>query len=79
MEIKDIFVRPIDRSLEGVIKADALDDATVKQELDEYVVTDELKKHFAKFFRAYADSIGKDTEKWACGFPASSAVVNPTS
>lgn len=43
MEIKDIFVRPIDRSLEGVIKADALDDATVKQELDEYVVTDELK------------------------------------
>lgn len=71
MEIKDIFVRPIDRSLEGVIKADALDDATVKQELDEYVVTDELKKHFAKFFRAYADSIGKDTEKmgvWISGF-----------
>ena len=71
MEIKDIFVRPIDRSLEGVIKADALDDATVKQELDEYVVTDELKKHFAKFFHAYADSIGKDTEKmgvWISGF-----------
>ena len=71
MEITDIFVRPIDRSLEGVIKADALDDATVKQELDEYVVTDELKKHFAKFFRAYADSIGKDTEKmgvWISGF-----------
>lgn len=71
MEIKDIFVRPIDRSLEGVIKADALDDATVKQELDEYVVTDELKKHFAKFFRAYADSIGRETEKmgvWISGF-----------
>ena len=71
MEIKDIFVRPIDRSLEGVIKADALDDATVKQELDEYVVTDELKKHFAKFFHAYADSIGKDTKKmgvWISGF-----------
>lgn len=71
MEIKDIFVRPIDRSLEGVIKADALDDATVKQELDEYVVTGELKKHFAKFFHAYADSIGKDTEKmgvWISGF-----------
>lgn len=71
MEIKDIFVRPIDRSLEGVIKADALDDATVKQELDEYVVTDELKKHFAKFFHAYADSIGRETEKmgvWISGF-----------
>lgn len=71
MEIKDIFVRPIDRSLEGVIKADALDDATVKQELDEYVVTDELKKHFAKFFRAYASSIGTDTKDigvWISGF-----------
>ena len=71
MEIKELFERPIDRELDGVIKADENDDQKVFQELDEYVVTDELQKHFAKFFTAYAKAIDQGTGKmgvWISGF-----------
>jgi hypothetical protein len=39
MYIKELFVKPIDRSINGVIKADQSDDASVWLELDEYVIT----------------------------------------
>ena len=50
MNIKALFSKPLDRSINGVVKADQDDDATVYQELDEYVVTNELEKHFRDFF-----------------------------
>lgn len=43
MSIKDIFFKELDRPINGVVKADQSDDATVHQELDEYVVTNELE------------------------------------
>ena len=49
MKIKDLFKRSIDRNIQGVIKVDQDDEANVKQELDEYVVTRELRDHFAAF------------------------------
>ena len=48
--IKDIFYKDIERSINGVVKADQNDDETVYVELDEYVVTKELDEHFRKFF-----------------------------
>ncbi len=53
MLIKELFTKPIDRPINGVIKADQDDAASVWQELDEYVITKELDIHFRKFFGAY--------------------------
>ncbi|MDB6134351.1 MAG: hypothetical protein JWM59_2594 [Verrucomicrobiales bacterium] len=53
MRIQDIFERDIARPINGVVKADQQDDASVWQELDEFVVTHELDKHLHSFFRSY--------------------------
>ncbi|MEA3222978.1 MAG: BREX system P-loop protein BrxC, partial [Thermodesulfobacteriota bacterium] len=53
MEIKDIFVRDIYRPINGVVKADQKNEAVVWQELDEYVVTKEILRHFYELIKAY--------------------------
>jgi hypothetical protein len=57
MKVQDLFVRDIFRMINGVVKADQLDDSSVWQELDEFVVTRELDQHFRKFFSTYCDAI----------------------
>ena len=57
MLIKDLFARDIFRPINGVVKADQLDDSSVWQELDEFVITRELDQHFRKFFSSYTDAI----------------------
>ncbi len=57
MLIQDLFRRDIFRAINGVVKADQLDESSVWQELDEFVVTRELDQHFRRFFSAYLDSI----------------------
>lgn len=76
MKIKDLFERPIDRSINGVIKAEQFDAESVWQELEEYVVTKELDVHLRKFFEAYLNAIdnARDTDVaskvgvWVSGF-----------
>jgi hypothetical protein len=73
MTIKDLFFKPLDRSINGVVKADQDDNATVFQELDEYVVTNELEKHFRDFFESYSTdlndpSIANRVGVWISGF-----------
>jgi hypothetical protein len=53
MLIKNLFERNIARPINGVVKADQLDDASVWQELDEFVVTRETDRHLRDFFAAY--------------------------
>ena len=50
MQIKEMFEKQIDRDIKGVIKVGQSDEENVYQELDEYVVTKELLKHFRDFF-----------------------------
>ncbi|MBL4869253.1 MAG: hypothetical protein JKY67_23060, partial [Pseudomonadales bacterium] len=57
MIIKDLFLKPLDRPINGVVKADQDDDAAVYQELDEYVVTNELEKHVRDFFDSYSTDL----------------------
>lgn len=57
MLIENLFVRDIARPINGVVKADQLDAATVWQELDEFVVTKELDKHIRDFFATYVAGI----------------------
>jgi hypothetical protein len=71
MLIKDMFRKPIDRDIKGVIKVGQDDDSNVQQELEEYVVTRELGKHFDSFFDAYKKGIVGTTDKigvWISGF-----------
>ena len=42
MLIKDMFKKPIDRDIKGVIVVGEGEDSNAKQELEEYVVTREL-------------------------------------
>ena len=45
MNIDELFDKDIYRSINGVVKADQLDENSVWQELDEFVVTRELSGH----------------------------------
>ena len=45
MIIRDLFQKPIDRPINGVIKADQMDAASVWQELEEYVVTKQISEY----------------------------------
>ena len=67
--LKEIYKKDIAREIQGVIKVD--DENYIKQELEEYVVTDELLKHFNSFFESYNAGINGNTEKmgvWISGF-----------
>ena len=71
MKIGQMFAKPIDRDLKGVIKVGQDDDLNIKQELEEYVVTRELQKHFRDFFDSYKRGIIGTTDKmgvWISGF-----------
>ena len=57
--------------MQGVIIVGQSEEENVAQELDEYVVTRELQKHFAEFFSAYKKGIVGNTPKmgvWISGF-----------
>lgn len=71
--IKDLFEKPLNRSINGVVKADQSDAETVWQELEEYVVTNELEAHFRDFFEGYTTdlkdrSIANKVGIWVSGF-----------
>ncbi|GHV28822.1 hypothetical protein FACS1894167_06880 [Synergistales bacterium] len=71
MRIGEMFVKPIDRDIKGVIKVGQGDDENIRQELEEYVVTRELSRHFADFFSGYNKGITGNTDKmgvWISGF-----------
>ena len=76
MKISELFKKDIARPINGVVKADQMDDNSVWQELDEFVVTKELDKHFRKFFDCYCEAIDapKDSSLvanigvWVSGF-----------
>jgi len=63
--MRSIFAKPIDRSIDGVIKAD--DDASLRIELDEYVVTDEISRRIETFLEAY-NNYDTANGVWISGF-----------
>src|SRR5436190_1702763 len=75
MQIQNLFDRDIFRPINGVVKADQLDDSSVWQELDEFVVTRELDQHLRRFVGWYLEAVdqakGSPTGKmgvWISGF-----------
>ena len=71
MKISQIFAKDIHRDINGVIKVGQFDQENIKQELEEYVVTKELQKHFKEFFANYHRGWNAPTDKmgvWISGF-----------
>ena len=71
MILKDMYNKSIDRDIKGVIKVGQDDNENIHQELDEYVLTEELNKHFDEFFENYKKGILGHTDKmgvWISGF-----------
>ena len=71
MIIRNMFDKQIDRPINGVIKVDEETSKVIEQEVSEYVITNELKKHFISFFRFYADALDiptTDIGVWISGF-----------
>lgn len=69
MKIQEMFERDINRYINGVISVG--EDETVKQELEEYVVTRELQRHFGDFFDAYEkglDNPARNVGVWIQGY-----------
>ena len=65
MQLEEIFLKPVDRPIEGVIKAD--DDVSLYLELDEYVITNEVSKRLDSFLDAYLNYQGANGV-WVSGF-----------
>lgn len=65
MTIKTIFNKPVDRPIEGVIKAD--DEASLRLEIEEYVLTNEVEKRLESFLDAYNNYEGANGV-WVSGF-----------
>lgn len=71
MKIREMFYKDIDREINGVIKVDQDRQEAIEQELSEYVITRELKKHFEIFFENYLASFNGPTTNigvWISGF-----------
>ena len=71
MKIKEMFKDDINRTINGVVQVEQEQESVVAQEVQEYVVTAELKKRFMEFFNAYSDSFDTPTNNigvWITGF-----------
>ncbi|WP_305810714.1 BREX system P-loop protein BrxC [Photobacterium leiognathi] len=67
MNLEQIFEKDINRQINGVVKADQTENETVFIELDEYVVTNELKEHIENFFKFYMPSVHNPEQAAATG------------
>jgi hypothetical protein len=69
--IKSLFANDIHRRIEEVIKVDQTDDDILRDEINEYVVTDAIRSHYTHIFEAYRETPNKPHEGiaiWVSGF-----------
>ena len=65
--LNEIFTKKIDRPIEGVIKAD--DSSALLNEIEEYVLTNEIQRSLSAFLSAYNDySAATQNGVWISGF-----------
>lgn len=65
MTLNTIFKKPVNRPIEGVIKAD--DEQSFRLEIEEYVLTNEVEKRLESFLDAYNNYEGANGV-WVSGF-----------
>lgn len=65
--MREIFSKPIDRPIEGVIKAN--DESSLRTEVEEYVLTHEVSQRLETFISAYNDyNAATQNGVWISGF-----------
>ena len=67
MRIQNLFEKDIFRPINGVVKADQLDESSIWQELEEFVVTKELDQHLRRFFSIYCEAMDKTGDPAVAG------------
>lgn len=70
-QIHEIFYRSINRKIDRVVKVDNDEPSVVKKELEEYIVTPQLERHFSDALEAVIDTEHAQTEDvgmWVSGF-----------
>jgi hypothetical protein len=71
MVVKDLFKKPVDRKIEGVVTIGNEAETQIFQELDEYVTTSEVVSELRKFFSKYRQSLTSTTTGmgvWITGY-----------
>src|SRR5882672_12324590 len=71
LPIKTLFANDIHRRIEEVIKVDQTDDEILREEINEYVVTDAIRSHYTGIYEAYRETPNKPHEGiaiWVSGF-----------
>lgn len=71
MRLQNIYKADINRDINGVIKVAQDDERSIEQELREYIITKELRRHFNTFLNHYEHSLNQPTDKigvWISGF-----------
>ena len=69
--IETLFANDIYRRIEEVIKVDQTDEEIIRDEINEYVVTDVIHTHYTNIFDAYRETPNKPHEGiavWVSGF-----------
>jgi hypothetical protein len=69
--IRELFSGRIDRKIEEVIKVDQNDVAIVRQEIDEYILTESIERNMLKVLEGYRQSVNQPSEAiaiWVAGF-----------
>lgn len=65
--MREIFSKPIDRPIEGVIKAN--DESSLRTEIEEYILTHEISQRLETFITAYNDyNAATQNGVWISGF-----------
>lgn len=67
MQIRELFTKQLDRPINGVVKAEQLDEQIIWTELDEYVVTRELDRHLRHFFETYLPGVSHPDDPSVAG------------
>ena len=71
MKIQQMFYDDINRKINGVVKVDQDTADVLKQEVQEYVITRDIRKHMITFFNNYGESFKEPTADvgvWISGF-----------
>jgi len=71
MKIKELFRGDVERSIEEVIHVDLSDEEIVAHEIDEYVVTDNIREHLEELTGMYGETAqnpSESTNVWVSGF-----------
>ncbi|MFP5286694.1 MAG: BREX system P-loop protein BrxC, partial [Thermoanaerobaculia bacterium] len=70
-KIRQLFNLDISRTIEEVIKVDQVAEEILREEIEEYIATGAIRKHFRNVLGTYRDALGHPTEGigiWISGF-----------